>query len=222
MTGLTKGVSLYKEGKYNDALEFFLTIPNDDDQNSDLAYYMGLCYAKMLQYDNALLYLEQVITGSDDIARIYQCRILLAVIYVLTGRKRLADFELRKLIEMGYESTQVFCVLGYIAWEQGRGGDAEGYYERALKTNKENATAANGLGYILGSEEKDLTRALSLCKQAVEAAPDNAAYLDSLGWVYYKIGMTAEARAYLKRAAEKLPNNAEVKKHLAAALKREE
>ena len=59
-----------------------------------------------------MLYLEQVVTAGTDIKRICQCRLTLAVIYNKTGRESLADFELQKLMESGYQTAEVFKTFG--------------------------------------------------------------------------------------------------------------
>jgi tetratricopeptide (TPR) repeat protein len=43
---------------------------------------------------------------------------------------------------------------------------------------------------------------------------DNSAYLDSLGWVYYKLGKLSQAKAYLKKAVGLAPDNEEIRIHL--------
>lgn len=212
---LREGIRLYRIKNYTDALTRFLSIPSKTSEAGiDLAYYIGLSYARLLRYDDALSYLEQVVTSGTDMPRMYQCRLLLAIIYTLTGRIRLADFELKKLIESGYESAQVFCSLAYIAWEQHRGEDAVELYEKVLLLDENNTTAMNGLGYVLTCMGKDVTRALSLCKKAVNTKPENAAYLDSLGWVYFNLGLKKDALSYLKKAKEKNAAAGEIQEHL--------
>lgn len=207
-TVLKEGVALYRENRYEEALASFLKISSKDSEvHFDLAYYIGLCYASLSQYDDALVYLEQIITADADIARIYQCRLILAFIYTKTGRERLAEFELSKLLDSGYESPQVFTSMAYLAYQQKDAKKALELYEKALNMDAENATALNGLGYVLADTEQDLTRALILCKKAIDAQPDNPAYLDSLAWIYCKMGFDTEARTYIQRAEEQLPNN---------------
>ena len=111
---MKNGIKLYRKGSYADALIQFLEHPAGEvSTNLELAYFIGLCYARLERYEDALVYLEQVVTADTDLARVYQCRILLALVYSLTGRTRLASFELQKTIEAGYESPQVYCSLGY-------------------------------------------------------------------------------------------------------------
>ena len=69
---------------------------------------------------------------------------------------------------------------------------------------------------------KDLTRALSLCKKAFDGNPENPAYLDSLGWVYYKLGLAKEAKTYMRRAREKSPHDKIIEAHFAEISKMQE
>lgn len=211
---LRAGISRYRAGEFEAALAILLALPGGNTENNlELAYFIGLCHARLERYDDALVYLEQVVTADSDLARVYQCRMVLSVIYALTGRTRLAEFELGKLMDAGYESAQVCCALAWIAFEHDRIQDAVQWYEKALSLDADNATALNGLGFVLASEDRDLTRSLSLCKRAVDQRPDSAACLDSLGWVYYRLGLAIEARTYIRRAMEKDPENRVIREH---------
>lgn len=212
---LTEGINLYKQKAYSGALAFFLSLPIDCGADKmEIAYFLGLCYAKLQKYDEALLYLEQVVTSGTQIERVLQCRFLLAVIYALSGRKRLADFELNKLLETGFMTASVYAAIAYIAWEQSDTEKCLDYYESSLASDPENITSLNGLGYVLATEDKDLTRALSLCKKAVNNSPNSAACLDSLGYVYYKLGLYADAKKYLEQAEMLDKDNEIIAEHI--------
>ncbi|MBR4600157.1 MAG: tetratricopeptide repeat protein, partial [Treponema sp.] len=138
---LKRGITLYKKGDYNSSLAFFLSLPDDSELNSvELAYYIGLCYAKLERYDDALLYLEQVVTSGAEIERVLQCRYVLALIYASSGRKKLAEFELNKLLESGYRPAMVYSSLAYIAWKQDNVEVAIDFYRKAIEIEPENAT----------------------------------------------------------------------------------
>ena len=116
---LKPGKTLYSQKAYEDALAFFLSLTSDQFVDKiEVSYYLGLCYAKLQKYDDALVYLEQVVTSGSQLDRVLQCRFLLAVIYALSGRKRLADFELNKLLETGYMTPSVYAAMAFVAWEQ--------------------------------------------------------------------------------------------------------
>lgn len=211
---LKEGVNLYNKKDYQEALVFFLSVSTEDALiKIEISYYIGLIYSRLSEYEQALEYLEQVVTASKDIAKVYQCRLILAFIYANTGRTRLAEFELSKLIEAGYESVQVFSSLAYVYYEHQETEKAIDYYEKALKAAPENSTALNGLAYILAETDRDLTRSLFLCKKAVEKQPENPAYLDSMALIYHKMDLPSEAESYITRAKEKLPNNKIILKH---------
>lgn len=219
---LKEGIELFNRGNYSSALTFFLSLPDSDDIDSvELSYYLGLSYSKLKKYDEALVFLEQVVTSSHgkklsevEEARLFQCRYLLAVIYCLTGRDKLADFELKKLLETGYNRDKVYSSLAYLAWEKGELKESLEYYEKSLSENENNPTALNGLGYVLALEGRELTKALSCCKKALDMEPESAACLDSLGYVYLKMGLFSESRKFLERAYNKRPDSQVIEEHL--------
>ena len=212
---LSQGIEFYNQKKYSDALTFFLTLSSETGADSlDVAYYLGLCYAKLSRYEDSLLYLEQVVTAGKDEDRVLQCRLILAVIYSLSGRKRLAAFELNKLLEAEYKPASVYAALAFVAWEQSDTEKCLDYYEKSLDADPENVTALNGMGYVLACEDKDLTKALTNKKKAVKASPNSAACLDSLGWVYYKLGLYDDAKKYLEMAEAIDGNNEEIANHI--------
>ena len=214
---LEEGIRLFTIKRWDRALEEFLKIDSTGFETAgsvELAYYLGLCYTKLEHFDDALLYLEQVVTSSEDPLRIYQCRLALAYIYVITGRSKLAEFELSRLVKGGYESIQIYTTMAYAAWSQRQYQKAVDFYERALDLDNSNTTALNGLGYILADSDIDVKRGIKLCRMAVDRKPQSAAYLDSLGWAYFKNGDIGEARSWLRRAFDISPHHKEIKKHM--------
>jgi tetratricopeptide (TPR) repeat protein len=213
---IKEGVRLFRMRNWDNALIELLSIDSSsftNEEKIELAYYLGLCYAKLERFEDALSYLEQVVTSNSDFLRVFQCRMTLAYIYVLTNRLKMAEYELKRLQDVGMESPLLFNTLAYTAWVQKRYANAVEFYEKSLEIDSENATALNSMGYILADTGIDVMRALRLCRKAVDARPENPAYLDSLGWAYYKSGETLEARTWLRRAMEIAPNEPEIQKH---------
>jgi tetratricopeptide (TPR) repeat protein len=218
---LREGIRLYRIKLWDKALNEFLNADTADftaDAKTELAYYLGLCYTKLEQYEEALLYLEQVVTSCDDILRIFQCRMTLAYIYVITKRTKMAEFELKRLQTSGFESPLLYNTLAYAAWSQKRNRSAIDLYEKTLEIDTNNPTAMNSMGYILADTGIDYFRGLRLCRKAVDFSPQNPAYLDSLGWAYYKNGDMVEARTWLRRALELAPNEEIIKKHFSIVM----
>jgi Flp pilus assembly protein TadD len=126
----------------------------------------------------------------------------------------MAEFELKRLQHNGFESAQLYNTLAYAAWAQKNYKNAVELYEKALDIDENNTTAMNSLGYILADTDMDAMRGLRLCRKAVDHKPQSAAYLDSLGWAYYKSGEILEARTWLRRAVEIAPQEKEIRDHL--------
>jgi len=213
---IQEGVRLYRAKKWDKALEEFLARDTSDfniDEKMELSYYLGLCYTKLKQYEKALVYLEQVVTGANDVLRIFQCRMTLAYIYVITKRVKMAEYELKKLQSSGMESPLLYNTLAYAAYIQKQNLNAIDLYEKTLEIDSNNATAMNSMGFILADTGLDVMRALRLCRKAVDTRPHNAAYLDSLGWAYYRSGELVEARTWLRRALDAAPQEPEIQRH---------
>lgn len=213
---MDEAVRLVARRDWASALDALRNVEYEDDNQFEIAYLFGICHARLGEWDNALLYLEQVVTGGIDLARDEQCRLVLAYIYSVTNRHRLAEYEIERLRERGVESTQVFSFLGYSAWAQGRGEESIRWYAKALALDPENANALNGMGYLLACEGKDGARALTYCRKAVDKRPDNPAYLDSLAWAYHKLGFPDEARDHIRRAQALAPGVTDIREHARA------
>jgi tetratricopeptide (TPR) repeat protein len=214
---IQEGIRLFNLKRWELALQEFLQVKGDNfttEKNTELAYYLGLCYTKLERYDDALLYLEQVVTGASHPLRVYQCRMTLAYIYVTTKRSKMAEFELNQLVKNGFESTQIYTTLAYAAWAQKQYRQAVDLYEKALEMDENNTTALNGIGFILVDTNMDLLRGMRYCRKAVDHNPHNSAYLDSLGWAFFKIGEIPEARIWLRRALDISPQAREIRNHM--------
>lgn len=84
------------------------------------------------------------------------------------------------------------------------------------------ATLMNNIGYALADGNAELPQAREFVRQAVELAPLQPAYIDSLGWVCYRMGEYKQAAFYLERAVRHggARNSAENYYHLGAAYAR--
>jgi tetratricopeptide (TPR) repeat protein len=105
-----------------------------------------------------------------------------------------------------------------LAWE--RRDDvprAEADLRKVLVTDPENVAALNALGYTLADRTQRYQEALELIDRARVAEPDNAAIVDSYGWVLYRLGRNEEALVQLRRAWT-LAKDAEIAAHVGEVL----
>lgn len=86
-----------------------------------------------------------------------------------------------------------------------------------LKQEPNNVMALNALGYSFADRGEQLDEALALIQKAVTLKPDDAAILDSLGWVYYKKNQLSLALQYLQKAYQQVADH-EIAAHLGEVL----
>lgn len=88
---------------------------------------------------------------------------------------------------------------------------------RVIDKDPEHADALNALGYTLADLTDRYQEAYDLIARAIALKPDDAAVLDSMGWVLYRLGRLEEAERYLRRAHE-LSADGEIAAHLGEVL----
>lgn len=108
---------------------------------------------------------------------------------------------------------------GVSAEQAGRFVKAAEALKKSMELDPSNAArAANYLGFMWADRGENLDEAELLIRRAVEKEPENGAYLDSLGWVYFKKGLYAQALHELLKAAELLKEeDAEIFDHIGDA-----
>ncbi|MFP4483642.1 MAG: tetratricopeptide repeat protein [Spirochaetaceae bacterium] len=211
---MDEAIRLLREKRYEEALRALLALDVHEEEFSELSYYIALCYTHLERYDEAVLYLEQAVTAELDFTKQYQSRMILGYIYAVTERYRLAEFEFARLLDEGYESAKVYAALAHVTYMQQKISTSISHLERALEIDPDNLTAKNSLGFIMADQNIRLSDALNYCRQAVQARPNNPAYLDSLGWAFYKMGKRKDAKRLLEEASRRAPDEGVIREHL--------
>ena len=89
--------------------------------------------------------------------------------------------------------------------------------KKAIEIDSKLSEAYNYLGYMYAENNKNLDEAIFLIETALKLSPNNPAYLDSLGWTYFKKGMTKEAIEKLEKAVSIKPDDPVIRGHLGDA-----
>ena len=105
-------------------------------------------------------------------------------------------------------------MLSNISVQQHALPEAEERLEQILDEYPDDISALTDLGYLWVDQGKYLQRSLHMIERAVAAEPDNAAYRDSLGWAYFRLGRHEEARAELERAIDEEDPDPTILDHL--------
>jgi tetratricopeptide (TPR) repeat protein len=99
----------------------------------------------------------------------------------------------------------------------GRLDEADERLEEVLDDFPDDVEANNDLGFLWADRNMHLARALKMIIVSVAAEPDNRAYRDSLGWVYYRLGRFGDAVKELEKAVDEKQPDGTVLDHLGDA-----
>jgi tetratricopeptide (TPR) repeat protein len=145
--------------------------------------------------------------------------VLLTLAQVNERAKRYREAEQAIAAAEKYSSRQeekefVHFLWGSILERQKKYNGAEEQFQKALAINPQSAMTLNYLGYMLADRGVRLEEAKRYIQAALEQDPNNGAYLDSLGWVFYKLDQLDLAEQNLLKAVQRISRDATIHDHL--------
>ncbi|HEV2222087.1 MAG TPA: tetratricopeptide repeat protein [Candidatus Acidoferrales bacterium] len=185
-----------------------------DPADQSLAVTHAMLLGDNGQTDDATKVLRALIHGNQADRETY-----LDLAQIEERGKRYADAQTdaNKALSMSQDDSDketVWFLLGSIYDGQKQYDQAEQMFRKALAINPHDAMVLNYYGYMLADRGVRLDEAITMIRSAVVEDPTNGAYLDSLGWAYYKQGNLAEAQQYLQQAVSHSANDPTVLGHL--------
>jgi tetratricopeptide (TPR) repeat protein len=136
-----------------------------------------------------------------------------------TAQQRLDDAR-AEFEALAFKSPQSVAAPTFVAMihqAQNRNDDAKTWYEKALAIDGNAPVPANNLAWLMAETGGNLDVALQLAQTAKKGLPDAAEVDDTLGWIYYKKGLTPLAIQSFTISVEKDPKNATYHYHLGLA-----
>ncbi len=153
-------------------------------------------------------------------AKNFRLKVLEGELFFQTGKLKKAAFLLEKVVQskMAQKEKNLYlqaCSTLALCYDTlGFREKSVHLYEIILGLEPDNVVMMNNLAYVLAVQGKELQRAKGLALKVVAREPSNAGYLDTLGWVLFRMGEYEEARKVLEKAAELDPREAEIADHL--------
>jgi tetratricopeptide (TPR) repeat protein len=129
-------------------------------------------------------------------------------------RKLEAINPLKKAISLDPDNINAYTTLGMIYDELKMYSASDSLYETALIIFPENDLLLNNYAYSLAERGLRLEYALKMSIKAIEQQPENGAYLDTIGWIYYKLKQYNLALDYIKQSLNNREDNPIVIEHL--------
>jgi tetratricopeptide (TPR) repeat protein len=118
----------------------------------------------------------------------------------------------------GDADASLLLQIGGALEQAGQWRDARPILEQVVALAPDSAAALNHLGYALADRGEDLPEAIALLEKANRLRPQETAFVDSLGWAFYRSGQIDKALPLLQQAAVTEPGNAEINEHLGDVL----
>jgi tetratricopeptide (TPR) repeat protein len=180
----------------------------------DLRINEALLYGEANQPNQAAQILKPMLENKPSDVEIY---IDLAQVYEQGRRFGEAEQSLRaaeKVVTRAADRETIGFLQGANYERQKKYAQAEQVFKGVLAIDPHNAPVLNYYGYMLANRGVRLDEAISLVQRALAEDPGNAAYLDSLGWAYYKEHRLAEAENYLRQAISHNAHDPTILTHL--------
>lgn len=207
-------------GRIEQALEAIQTALAMLPQNPELLYRLGWIHFLDDNVDDAQTALKSAIEkGANALDVQNNARMLLAATYSRAHEWQNCIHEYEAIIASATQNQDIKrrarLSLSAVYVEMDDNPSAEQILEELLGERPDDPGVNNDLGYLYADQNKNLDQALKMIELAVSVEPDNRAYLDSLGWVLYRLKRHEEALdALLKANTDPEFQDATLQEHL--------
>lgn len=216
---LSSAIKSINKLDYDDAIEDLQAAEMLDKDNPEILYNLGVAYSRKGLHKTAVTFFKKVLNLSFTFADVLTVKKMLSYSLILSNEYDAALEILNKALKLTPNDTTTLNMLGYCFENLERFSDALKIFGKIIEIDNDNINAYNSLGFLMAKTGSDLNKSLIYAKKAYNNNPENAAYLDTLGYVYLKKGEPDMAKKYLKKALEKNPASLEIREHLKELLK---
>lgn len=166
------------------------------------------------QVDRAIRQLQGLL---NDTPADRETQLVIAQIFSQAKRFPEAETAAQKALALSPQpddQVRVLFILGSIYEREKKFDQAEQQFRKVLAFDPLNSAAANYLGYMLADRGVRLEESVKYIQKALETDPNNGAYLDSLGWAYFKMNRLDLAEINLEKAARLISSDPTIHEHL--------
>ncbi len=167
--------------------------------------------------EEAIAHLDAMLKGSQSTGSLVRIYITKGDLLRSARRYTEAKAVFDTALEIVPGNSDLLYARALVAEKLGRIDLLEEDIRTILKTEPDNAHALNALGFTLADQTERYEEAYGYLKRAIEIMPDDAAIIDSWGWVHYRLGRYDEAIRLLRMALSRL-DDAEIAAHLGEVL----
>jgi len=199
------------EGNDTLALRYFESVTGMQGGTIEAWWFVGTHYFDRNEHGKVVETMEKARKLFPQDFRVY---LLLGLSYSRLGQNEPAVENLRHSLQLNPNDVNTLSSLALTLDGMKRYEESDSLYEKALEIDPTSHLVLNNYGYSLAERGIQLDRALKMATEAVNADTGNSSYLDTLGWIYYKLGNYDEARYYIQKAVDQGDASAVVHEHL--------
>lgn len=179
--------------------------------NADGWVYLSSVFLEKNDFESVVNVLEVALRTLPDEPRVNS---ILGVAYSRLGKTEDAIRVLEKAHTLDPKDLNTISQLALIYDGMKKYDESDSLYEKGLRLSPDNHLLLNNYSYSMAERGIQLQRSLEMAKRAVEQQPENQSYLDTIGWVYFKLGNYIEAEKWIKKAIDKGNASAVLYEHL--------
>lgn len=206
------GLLLFESQKYDETIAEMKTAVNNFPDDFVINLILGLSLSQQNDIDGAARALEHAVRlNPNDLMALH------AYGFTLNQQKRpdAALIYLEKALFLAPDNIQILGTMGMIYDGMKNYEMTDSLYKRALEIDSLDVLISNNYAYSLSERGVELDKALKMAEYAVEMQPKNASYLDTIGWIHFKLGNFDKAINFIEQAIELDSENATLYDHLA-------
>jgi len=202
----------YEANKKEAALAHLRKISHGDVEFEDSIALRARILSELNRAPEAMVVLQKLIDKSDR--RQPQYYVLLAGLYVNSKETGAANEILTKGIELYPDNVSLLFAHGLLLEQEKKQDEAIASMEKVVALQPDHVEALNYLGYTWAENNVHLEKALEYIRKALSLKPDNGFILDSLGWVYFRMGELEKARVEMEHAIALESGDPNIYEHL--------
>jgi tetratricopeptide (TPR) repeat protein len=191
--------------------QYFERVTRLAEWNGDAWWYIGTSYFEKGEYQKLVDEMQRAKRALPKDSRIY---FLEGLGYSRLDKNEEAIKALRHSLDLKPDDINAIGTLALTLDGLHRYQESDSLYELALRLDPQSHLVLNNYGYSLAERGLQLDRALQMSLKAVAADPENASYLDTAGWVYFRLAKYDDARAYIEKAIAAGGASATVYEHM--------
>lgn len=205
------GVLYRQQKKDSIAAEYLSKATTTANWNGDAWWQLGWLYFDRQDFKETIDVMNK---AKNYVPEDFRIHMLLGIAYNRAGMHQDSRIALERAYELNPNDVNVLSSLGLTYDALKMHAESDSAYERALRIDPGYALVLNNYAYSLSERDMQLQRALKMSEESLKKDSTNAAYLDTYGWIMFKLGRYEEAEYYIKKAVETGEASAVVLEHL--------